>query len=348
MTVERSTADPERSWTESGAWGVVPGVHRIPLPLPTDGLRAVNVYAMTEPDGLALIDAGWAVDEAGPALESALRSIGYGRGDVRRVLVTHIHRDHYTQAVTLRREHGARISLGAGERSSLAALNDRTRAQPQVPHLVESGAPSLARSWQDAFGAFTRDLSQWESPDEWLVGDGRVELGMRVLDAIETPGHTRGHMVFVDRAAALMFTGDHVLPTITPSIGFEPVPSRLPLADYLASLAKVRALPDLTMLPAHGPHGGSVHQRVDELLAHHEERLRRCRDCAVGRPVTAHETAAELPWTRRDRSFASLDSFNAALAVLETRAHLEVLAARGDLSREVKDGVAHYEVAVGR
>jgi glyoxylase-like metal-dependent hydrolase (beta-lactamase superfamily II) len=336
--------DPERPWTEPGAWPVGAGVHRIPLPLPTDGLRAVNVYALAEPDGLALIDGGWSIPEARTALDSALGLIGHEAADVKRVLVTHIHRDHYTQAVTLRRDHGTTISLGIGERESLFALNDPAATLHQIGQLRESGAPDLAAWWQNRFGTFKRDLSLWEAPDNWLPGDTRVELGGRSLDAIETPGHTRGHLVFADRAAGLIFAGDHVLPTITPSIGYEPVPPTLPLADYLASLAKVRGLPDLTLLPAHGQHGGSLHRRVDELLAHHDDRLRRCGDCATGRPVTANEVAWALPWTKRDRAFETLDEYNAALAVLETRAHLEVLASRGDVSRSVVAGVAWYEV----
>lgn len=108
-------ASPEasvRPWTEPGAHYVAPGVHRIPLPLPGDRLRAVNVYAVEQPDGLALVDGGWGVTETGPALSRALRRLGHRPTDVRRVLVTHVHRDHYTHAVVLRREHGARISLG--------------------------------------------------------------------------------------------------------------------------------------------------------------------------------------------------------------------------------------------
>lgn len=340
-----SATESDTSWADPGAWPVAPGVHRIPLPLPTDGLRAVNVYALEEPDGVTLIDAGWAVAGTAPALDSALRSLGYGRGDVRQVLVTHIHRDHYTQAVVLRREHGARLMLGAGEQASLAALNDPAMKQFQVAYLVECGAARLARWWQEAFGGPGRDLSQWEEPDEWMFGDGRVVLARRVLDAFETPGHTRGHLVYADLASGLMFAGDHVLSTITPSIGYEPVPTPLPLADYLASLAKVRALPDLVLLPAHGEAGGSVHERVDELLEHHDDRLGGCLTAAVGRPVTAHEVATELSWTGRGHPFRALDDYSAALAVLETRAHLEVLVSRGNLVRRSADDVVRYAVA---
>ncbi len=72
-------------WDDFGLYQVADGVHRIPLALPDDGLRAVDVYVL---------------------------------GDVQRSLVTHIHREHYTQAVTLRREFGTRVGLGLGERAA--------------------------------------------------------------------------------------------------------------------------------------------------------------------------------------------------------------------------------------
>src|ERR1700704_1715803 len=101
---------PDRSWTDPGIFTVAPGVHRIPLPLPNDALRAVNVYAIEDGDGLVLIDSGWSLAQARTDLETALASLGHGLGDVARFLITHVHRDHYTQAIQLRREFGSRIS----------------------------------------------------------------------------------------------------------------------------------------------------------------------------------------------------------------------------------------------
>src|SRR3954447_6864087 len=86
-------------WTEPGAHPVAPGVHRLPLPLPMDGLRAVNVYVLETPDGLTLVDGGWAIPEARAVFLDGLRQLGASLGDIRRFLVTHMHRDHYTQAV---------------------------------------------------------------------------------------------------------------------------------------------------------------------------------------------------------------------------------------------------------
>jgi glyoxylase-like metal-dependent hydrolase (beta-lactamase superfamily II) len=331
----------EPHWTEPGAHAVAPGVHRIPLPLPNDGLRAVNVYLLDAAEGPSLIDAGWATGEARRALGRALHDLALQVSDIRRILVTHIHRDHYTQAMTVRRESGAVVGLGEGERESLEALNDPAHEQRQADLLDEAGAPALAAQWRAMFGNRVRDLSLWEQPDTWLRG-GPVTLGERTLEAIETPGHTRGHLVFADVDGGLIFAGDHVLPTITPSIGFEPVPSPLPLADYLESLARMRALPDLRLLPAHGPVTDSLHRRVDDLLIHHAERLERFRLATAGRVASAYDVAVDVPWTRRSHRLGTLDPYNAALAVLETRAHLEVLVARGDV-RRVGGEVAGYQ-----
>lgn len=335
---ERLDADESRlAWTLPGAEVVVPGVYRIPLPLPTDGLRAVNVYAIADGDGVVLIDGGWALDVSRELLERSLAEVGHDLRDVRRVLVTHVHRDHYTQAVAIRRAVGAEVALGIGEQPSLQRLMDgrsgMLKSQPQ--RLRRLGAGSLA----DEIDAISVDLPEtlkfYEEPDTWLE-PGRVELDTLVLDAVHTPGHTRGHLAFYQAERGLLFAGDHVLPHITPSIGFEPDRSPLPLRDYLHSLERVLALPDSMLLPAHGPAGGSTHERVHALIAHHETRLADTRAALADGAGTALEVASILRWTSRGRSFEELGLFDRMLAVLETAAHLDVLVLR---SEAVCDGV---------
>ncbi|MBO0771844.1 MAG: MBL fold metallo-hydrolase, partial [Actinobacteria bacterium] len=186
------------------------------------------------------------------------------------------------------------------------------------------------------------DGASWEAPDQWLAHDQEIELRNRSLRVLATPGHTQGHVVFADLAAGLLFAGDHVLPHITPSIGFEPAESRQPLADYLGSLRLMQALPDLRLLPAHGPVAASVHARVDELLAHHAGRLDRSAAAVGGGPATAYQVATRLRWTRRERKLDELDPFNQMLAVTETRAHLELLVAQGRLAAEQDGEVTSY------
>jgi len=334
-------------WTRPGVFRCAPDIYRIPLPLPMDGLRAVNVYAVRHEEdagaAITLIDAGWAIPQARDLLATALAELDAGFPDVRRFLVTHIHRDHYTQAVALRREFGMRVALGAGERHGLETINDPD--QPEGPIM----ATRLRRAGADAVLAKLEglrsphlDMADWAAPDEWITDGEHVTVGDRTLVAVETPGHTRGHLVFADEADDIMFCGDHVLPRITPSIGLEPDPKVSPLADFLSSLELIRKRPDARMLPAHGAVGMRVHERVDELIAHHAKRLDATLAALVEGRSTAYAVAAVLTWTRRERTLSELDPFNEMLATLETMAHLEVLVERGIAAMTLQDGVAHY------
>ena len=330
----------KKAWEQPGAHEEAPGVYRIPLPLPGDHLKAVNVYAIADGDEVVMIDGGWALADSQELLAESLGQIGYGLGDVREFLVTHMHRDHYTQAIAVRRTFGAAVALGEGERACLDALRTVT-VHPDIATLYEAGAIELSTLLAEWDGG-TRDLTNWEDPDRWLPDGIDIVLKTRTLRVIATPGHTRGHVVFHDSPANALFAGDHVLPHITPSIGIELARPKSPLRDYLSSLRLVRALPDARLLPAHGPATPSTHTRVEELLAHHEERLSATAEAVANGASTGFEVANVIAWTRRRRRFDELDLFNQVLAVHETMAHLEVLVERGWLARSVLDAIAHF------
>jgi glyoxylase-like metal-dependent hydrolase (beta-lactamase superfamily II) len=152
-------------------------------------------------------------------------------------------------------------------------------------------------------------------------------------------------VVFADLAAGLLFAGDHVLPHITPSVGFEPEPPRLALRDYLGSLRAVRGLPDLALLPAHGPAGHRTHARIDELLAHHATRLDEMVAALRTGEQPAYDVAAAIGWTRRRRRIGELDPFNQMLAVFETVLHLELLVAQGTAIAREDDDRRTYALA---
>ena len=196
------------------------GIYRIPLPLPLDGLKAVNVYAITDPGGVDLIDAGMAMVAARERLTEALRELGYGLGDVRNFLVTHIHIDHYSLAVELRREFRTLISLGEDERANMLATREMLNGTSS--HRV-FGAESLRRlgaaeliGHLSALERHGPMFADWEAPDRWVADGTDLDLRTRTLRAVHTPGHTLGHLVYHDAASEIMFAGDHVLPHITP------------------------------------------------------------------------------------------------------------------------------------
>ncbi|ASR34648.1 MBL fold metallo-hydrolase [Prauserella marina] len=345
--MEPREEDSNRDWTEPGIYSVAPGVYRIPLPLPNDALRAVNVYVITDGTELVLVDSGWALEEAERRLAAGLGAIGAGLGDVSQFLITHVHRDHYTLAVELRRKFGGKVALGQLEEPSLTATltSEWGPMQAQIQLLLQAGGRPVVDELVKIFGTTPpkAEESLWEKPDEWLAAGKRTVLGGKDLDVVHTPGHTAGHVVFADPKEKLLFTGDHVLPHITPSIGFQPVPVEYPLRDFLSSLRLMKELPDMRMLPAHGPVSPSVHARADELLAHHETRLAEMGDTVAAGAGTAYDCALRLTWTRRKRSLTGMDGFNQMLAVLETGAHLDLLVLQGQLtSADDEDGIRRY------
>src|SRR6266851_6067346 len=193
-------------WTEPGLFIVAPGVHRIPLPLPHDALRAVNVYAIESGDDLVLVDAGWALAETGGLLDAALDRIGRNSAEITRCLVTHVHRDHYTMAVILRRRFGTHVALGIGEKPTLdlVAEGNHGTTNAHMERLRLYGASSVAESIIKAWGHMGEETDIWEQPDEWLDGPTTVQLKGRDLLAVPTPGHTQGHVVFADVERALL------------------------------------------------------------------------------------------------------------------------------------------------
>jgi glyoxylase-like metal-dependent hydrolase (beta-lactamase superfamily II) len=335
-------------WTAPGTFEVAPDVFRVPLPLPNDGLKAVNVYVLRNASGdLTLIDSGWAIPEARDRLLTALDKLGHGPSDIRRFLVTHMHRDHYTLGVALRREFGTTVAVGAGEQASLQVIlsPERLPFEQELDRMRAFGADVVAERMRELHARHQPPAENpWETPDEWLT-PGTVEAAGRSLDVVATPGHTRGHVVFHDTSASLLFAGDHVLPTITPSIGLEPALSPNPLGDFLDSLTLVRSRPDAMLLPAHGPVAASVHARVDELTAHHGRRLDEVEAAVRRGATTAYDVARQLRWTRRGRSLDELDVFNQMLAIGETGAHLELLVVQGRLHAVDDDGVRHYDAS---
>ena len=133
------------AWTEPGVFPAAPGVHRIPLPMPSDGLQAVNVYAIED-------------------------------GAITRVLVIHAHRDHYTLAVQLRQDVGARVGLGVGERPNLHAITTRQHGPlgAQARQLRAAGAGNLADTVM-AGASQAPPAPGYDQPDDWLE-PGAVEL----------------------------------------------------------------------------------------------------------------------------------------------------------------------------
>src|ERR1700744_5643357 len=226
----------------------------IPLPIPDNPLRYVSIYVLATPRGLTLIDAGWGSDEAWAALRSGLATLGADISDIQGCLVTHQHFDHIGLAARIREASGAWIALHPADYEAVADPDFREpdRAVPvDIEWLVSLGASrDEARRLRSSPAPFRRRATI-AMPDR-LIEDGEL-VGGRGWDlrAVHTPGHTRGHLCFLEERTRELFGGDSLLPRITPSVAGYRDGHGDALGDFLASLDKMATYTIGEVLPAH-------------------------------------------------------------------------------------------------
>ena len=314
------------------------GISTVPLPLPFPALRWVNVYVMEGREGLTVVDCGVDDDLSGSLLASGLDDLGYSIDDITTLVGSHLHVDHVGMAATLVDRTSAEFVMHASAPGRLDRYDDAeglTEAMRRIasrhgapPDIVAAfGRPAPRPSWYPAAAHPSRTVEE---------GDRLMLAGDRYLEVFHTPGHEATHVVLKDSLTGIVFSGDHVLPRITPVVMFdETVPD--PLGDFMGSLERCEALmPGLT-LPAHGAPIERGGQRARQIRLHHERRLRDVIDALVA-PSTGWGVMLEI--FRPD-----LDLFDQRLALRETLAHLEHLRIRGRVASFVEDGTVWFRRA---
>ncbi|RVX44380.1 glyoxylase-like metal-dependent hydrolase (beta-lactamase superfamily II) [Nonomuraea polychroma] len=307
------------------------GVWSVPVPIPGNPLGYTLVYAIESPKGPVLVDAGWNHPDAWEALSGGLAALGIDVRAVSGVVVTHFHPDHAGLAGQVREVSGGWIAMHESD----AALVTLMHELPESEH-ASFQTDMLRRAGADpgeAMEAVSRPTPP-ARPDRELRDGDLVDLPGRKLRAVHTPGHTPGHICLHLEDADRLFTGDHVLPDITPHIGIYPFDRDDvdPLGDFLESLDRVGELGPLDALPAHEWIFQDVAARAAEIRHHHEEKLARLRALLAQRPepLTIWEVAAMMTW---NRPWDELSPMLRGMAAGEAAAHLRTLEARGAVRR---------------
>jgi len=312
---------------------VASDVWAVPVPIPDNPLRYTVCYALEAPGGLLLLDPGWDGEATYDALVAGLATFGATVRDVRGVIVTHFHPDHHGLAGRVRAESGAWVALHEADAryfgNDKAAVDAMVRVNEEW--LRAAGAsveddPGIA----DAADEVARRILLARPDFHPLDGDRLPGAGR--LTVVHTPGHTPGHICLHDPDRRLLFGGDHLLPRISPNVGWHPMSSANPLGDFLASLERVARLDATTVLPAHEWPFTDPAARVKELVRHHDQRLAEVRALLAEGPRTAWDLAQGLTWSRR---WEALGHHLRRAALGEALAHLVLLLAAGEVTRSV-------------
>lgn len=316
------------------------GVFRVELEVPF-GNGTANSYLISNGRSGIVIDAGAESEENRQTFMDSLKSVGLKPGDIKAVLVTHSHPDHWGLAEWLKQVCGAPVYASGEEARMLQAWrNGGSEHFSRIERFFEKhGMPPEKL---EVVGALRRRAMRLGTPPrvDVVVGEGEVveasdAPGLRVV-ALLTPGHSLGHTCYWWPEKGVVFCGDHVLPDITPNVGAalgdESVDA---LGLYLCSLTRLERVGAELGLPGHGAPFRDIAGRIGEIRAHHKQRL-----ANVAKAVS--EGAGTLYQVVQVLFHSEMTPIDYQLAFYEVYAHLEALVRDGILARREANGRIAY------
>jgi len=309
-------------------------VHRLIVPTPFY-VGPVNVYLIEE-EPLTLIDAGPRDEASLTALRAGLRELGYQFSDIRRIIVSHAHADHYGLAQRVQEESNATVMIHEWDAPAVAQTEDY-RAYREL--LAVAGVPremiERMEVGYEKFKGFAYPLTDVET----LKDDDEILFEKESLTVVHTPGHTPGSICLVRTSNRLVFSSDTVLKNITPNPVLSPDPIDekrrfQSLGEYLVSLARLRALAPTVL---RGGHGDDVSD-YDE----HFHRLYRFTEARQTKLLALVPKGGTTAWDASLKLFPDARSYHRFLALSETVAHLDYAVAENRLALTRKDGLDLY------
>lgn len=312
-----------------------PDIWQIHVELPQNPLRNLNSYIICTSEGNLIIDTGFNRPECSHDLWAGIDELGLDLSKTA-LFITHLHSDH-SGLVQEFVDRDCTVYMGEIDYNYLAG----DKEGPIWPYLealfLKEGMPADIVERQA-----TENQARMYAPKSMfpavLVRDQAIlQLGDLEVLCLHTPGHTPGHMALYLPQEQVLFSGDHILFGITPNIGIWKDVSAS-LSDYLENLKKLKDLPVRLTLPAHRASHKDVYQRIDELVAHHQERLEEIYQVVASNPgLDAYGVAGKIHWSVRGKTWDQFPPHQRWFAMSETLAHLYYLVNTDRIMRQ-EDG----------
>ena len=334
---------------------VAPGIYWLRMGLPF-ALNHINLWLLRDrlphPSQIGVMQEGWTAVDCGidnPSTREAWQHIDQNvlQGlPILRVLVTHMHPDHMGMAHHLCARWQAPLWMSTSEYQSAA--------------IASAGLSNFGGAATVAFFA----AHGWRNPDELAVVQSRVgyyksmvpavpptyvrlmdgasvTIGERRWQCLSGFGHSPEHMALHSAQDDVLISGDMLLPSISTNISvYATEPESNPLQLFLDSLSAMSHLTHETLvLPSHGRPFKGAPTRLQQLRAHHDDRLSELLACCRQQAISAHEALPTL--FKR-----ALDVHQTTFAMGEAVAHLHALWQSGQVDRRLgDDGIYRFGAA---
>jgi glyoxylase-like metal-dependent hydrolase (beta-lactamase superfamily II) len=309
-------------------------------------VKYVCVYLFKVDDSYVLFDAGLDMGNWPKLFFSALKDIGISMQQIDYVFISHEHTDHTGLMRRFKRLNpNIQIMMSEAAHETLKwETNPKNYeelvegAKKMVQQVIKYGIDeSQGNRLIDWFTMWPK-LRKYHEPDRLLHDGDEICFKTNKLKVIWTPGHALGHICVFDQNKKYLFSGDHILSRITPHIGnflvnpeieekydFEDI-----LKHYLNSLNRIDELNPRIIFPAHQDIIYNPHERILEIIAHHDRRLREISNVIKEKPLTPYKIS--LLHFGDD-----LDEMNSFLALSEVMGHLIYLEKQHKVKRIEKN-----------
>jgi glyoxylase-like metal-dependent hydrolase (beta-lactamase superfamily II) len=317
---------------------VIPGLWRIRLPLPFPGVPHCNAWALAADGGIVLVDTGMHEPDSMVELERAMGQVGLRVDDVRLVVCTHAHADHWGQAATICDLTGCEMWMHPNHEHGFVHVTDPDRVLARRLEIGrQSGVPASAlERYADRARGSPSGIARVIEPNRDLVAGVSIESDLGVWHVYETPGHAPSHVCLSQPERRLLISGDHVMGRI--SLYFDYGWSPDPIGEFLKSLDVVDELDARLALSGHGKPFLDVHGHIEG-----NRRLVRSRlEAALAALSDGPRTALEIT---PDVHGEPLTETNAGWWLPETLCYLRHLELAGRVVPESDSGVDRWALS---
>ena len=301
------------------------GVKVYKLPVEAFPNHITNCYLVLD-DTITLIDTGSGWETSNRDITKGFDTLRADFGeklslnDVKRVIITHGHIDHFGGVNWVIEETGAELCIHELDASVIHHFKERLLNSTHALHhfLNRSG---MSTEWVNTLlqmNKWSKDSFQ-ARPVDFTFHEGQILDSPLV--AYHAPGHCSGQVCM--QLHDLLFTADHVLSRITPNQAPESITRSTGVGHYLEALAKIKKLEGVRLaLGGHELTMENWQERIDDTIGFHLKRLEKTYDLLT-EPKSMTQVSTGL--------FGKQVDYHILLAMLETGAHLEYLYERGRL-----------------
>jgi glyoxylase-like metal-dependent hydrolase (beta-lactamase superfamily II) len=303
-------------------------LYRIPLMLFPNGFIGF-CYMVLNAGPVTLIDTGSGYEASSEDLLKGIAALKDDLGekvtieDIKRILVTHGHIDHFGGVAFVKEKTDAQVGIHELDRRVLTNYEERVivATKDLRVYLERAGIkPDLREHLMNMYGfakKHVRSVNVDFSLDEDTMFDG--------MEFIHAPGHCPGQVCI--RLGDVLISADHVLSRTTPHQAPESITHYTGLGHYKEALRKVSRLDGIRIaLGGHEESIPNLYERIEAIQASHERKLNRILDIIqeASEPLTISDISKTM--------YPERHGYDILLAIEEAGAHVEYLYQHGHLA----------------